>query len=89
MVMPALQDVVSVPRDAIARWRAAMALTGLGLGTSGVGLAWDFVVHEVLRQPPESIYAAPHLLIFAGVGVTGLGFLASLATVRLRARTAL
>src|SRR5438128_1711433 len=55
--------LVTVPRVAIARWRAAMGLMGLGLGTSGVGLAWDFYVHEIARDigEVESIFATPHL----------------------------
>src|SRR5438876_6067115 len=78
--------LVTVPRAAIARWRAAMGLMGLGLGTSGVGLAWDFYVHEVARDvgEGESIFASPHLVIFAGIGITALGFLLSLVSVRFR-----
>ena len=78
---------VTVPRVAIARWRAAMGLMGLGLGTSGVGLAWDFYVHEIARDvgEVESIFATPHLVIFAGLGITALGFLLSLIAVRFRA----
>ena len=77
---------VTVPRVAIARWRAAMGLMGLGLGTSGVGLAWDFYVHEIARDvgEVESIFATPHLVIFAGLGITALGFLLSLVSVRFR-----
>ena len=78
--------LVTVPRAAIARWRAAMGLMGLGLGTSGVGLAWDFYVHEIARDvgEVESIFATPHLVIFAGLGITALGFLLSLVSVRFR-----
>jgi len=78
--------LVTVPRVAIARWRAAMGLMGLGLGTSGVGLAWDFYVHEIARDvgEVESIFATPHLVIFAGLGITALGFLLSLVSVRFR-----
>src|SRR5438309_11993062 len=79
--------LVTVPRPAIARWRAAMGLMGLGLGTSGVGLAWDFYVHEIVRDvgEVESIFATPHLIIFAGLGITALGFLLSLIAVRFHA----
>src|SRR5438445_12677072 len=76
--------LVTVPRAAIARWRAAMGLMGLGLGTSGVGLAWDFYVHEIVRDVGgvESIFTTPHLVIFAGLGITALGFLMSIIAVR-------
>ncbi|TLZ43595.1 MAG: hypothetical protein E6K19_06890 [Methanobacteriota archaeon] len=76
--------LVTVPRAAIVRWRAAMGLMGLGLGTSGVGLTWDFYVHEIVRDvgEVESIFATPHLVIFAGIGITALGFLLSLVGVR-------
>jgi len=47
-----------------------MGLMGLGLGTSGVGLAWDFYVHEIARD--------------VGRGITALGFLLSLVSVRFR-----
>jgi hypothetical protein len=73
---------VTFPGRAVARWRAAMALMGLGLGTTTAGLGWDYYVHEIARQAGESIFAAPHLLIFAGFGISGLGFLVALAGVR-------
>jgi len=78
--------LVNVPRFAITRWRAAMGLMGSGLATSGIGLAWDFYVHEVARDAGEveSIFATPHLVIFAGIGITALGFLVSLVGVRFR-----
>jgi len=78
--------LVTVPRAAIARWRAAMGLMGLGLGTSGAGLVWAFYVHEIVRDvgEVESIFATPHLVIFAGLGITALGFLLSLIAVRFR-----
>ena len=81
------RTLVTVPRAAIVRWRAAMGLMGLGLGTSGVGLAWDFYVQEIVRDvgEVESIFATPHLVIFAGLGITALGFLLSLIAVRFRA----
>lgn len=60
-----------------------MALMGLGLGTTTSGLVWDFYVHEVERIAVESVYAEPHLLIFAGFGISALGFLAALTGVRL------
>src|SRR5437899_20957 len=43
-----------------------MGLMGAGLGTSGVGLAWDFYVHEIVRDvgEVESIFAPPHLMIW-------------------------
>ncbi len=78
------EGMVAVPRRAVVRWRAAMALLGLGLGTSVAGLGWDFVVHEVLREAQESIYAPPHMTIFAGIGIAGLGFLVALFGARLR-----
>ncbi len=63
-----------------------MGLIGSGLATSGAGLAWDFYVHEIARDvgEVESIFATPHLVIFAGIGITALGFLVSLVGVRLR-----
>ncbi len=76
--------MVSVPRAAVARWRAAMALMGLGLGTSFSGLGWDYYVHEIVHEAAESIYAPPHMLIFAGIGLTALGFLVALAGTRFR-----
>src|SRR5881396_1497723 len=80
--------LVTVPRAALARWRAAMGLMGLGLGTSGAGLAWDFYVHEIVRNvgEVESIFATPHLVIITGLGITALGFLLSLIAVRFRAQ---
>ena len=73
-----------LPRRILVRWRSAMALMGLGLGTTTSGLAWDFYVHEIERVAVESVYAAPHLLIFACFGISALGFLAALTGVRLR-----
>ncbi len=81
-------DIVAVPRRTIARWREATALLGLGLVTSGVGLAWDYVVHEILREPPESIAALPHLVVFLGIAISGLAFLVALPGLRLRAASA-
>jgi hypothetical protein len=77
-------NIVSIPRRVVTRWRTAMALIGLGLATTMVGLGWDFYVHEIARVAGESIYAAPHLLIFAGFGISGLGFLIALAGIRFR-----
>jgi len=79
----AAKGMVAVPRRAVARWRAAMALLGLGLGISVAGLGWDFIVHEILDEVQESIYAPPHMTIFAGIGVAGLGFLVALFGTRL------
>ena len=79
------EGMVAVPRRAVARWRAAMALLGLGLGISVAGLGWDFIVHEIRAEVQESIYAPPHLTIFAGIGVAGLGFLVALLGTRFRA----
>ncbi|MGQ0797873.1 MAG: hypothetical protein ACT4OI_08450 [Methanobacteriota archaeon] len=73
---------VTIPGRAVARWRGAMALMGLGLATTTAGLGWDFYVHEVAREAGESIFAAPHLLIFVGFALSGLGFLVALAGVR-------
>jgi hypothetical protein len=77
--------ILTAPWRAVARWRMAMAIMGLGLGTTTVGLGWDYYVHEVVREVTEveSMFAAPHLLIFAGFAITGLGFLWALAGVRL------
>ncbi|HKZ98909.1 MAG TPA: hypothetical protein VJ326_04890 [Thermoplasmata archaeon] len=75
-------DLVNIPRRAIARLRSAMALMGLGLATTTTGLGWDFYVHEIVKEAGESIFAAPHLLIFAGFGLTALGFLGGLIGVR-------
>lgn len=80
----ATDNMVTIPRRTIARWRAATALVGLGQATSFVGLGWDYYVHEIARVPPESLFAAPHLLIFGGIGVSALGFLLSLVGLRLR-----
>src|SRR5438552_16424687 len=69
--------LVTVPRAAIARWRAAMGLMGLGLGTCGVGLVWDCYVHAIARDvgEVESIFVTPPVIIFAGIGITALGSL--------------
>jgi hypothetical protein len=77
--------IVTAPRDAVSRWRRAMALMGLGLGTTTVGLGWDFYVHEVAQEVAavEALLATPHIPIFAGFVITGLGFLWALAGVRL------
>ena len=82
--MEMVASVVSISRRALARWRSAMALMGLGLGTTTAGLGWDFYVHEMVKEAAESIYAAPHMLIFAGFGISALGFLAALAGIRFR-----
>ncbi len=73
--------IAVVSRRAVSRLRGAMALMGLGLGTSGTGLAWDFYVHEIAKEAGavESIFATPHLVIFAGIGIIALGFLWALA----------
>src|SRR2546422_5626201 len=57
--------LVTVPRAPIARGRPAMGFMGLGPGTSGVGLAWAFYVHDTVEDVggPESIFAPPHLII--------------------------
>ena len=41
------------------------------------GLVGDLYQHEIVGFSPEleSIYAPVHLLIFGGIGITGLGFL--------------
>lgn len=77
--------IVTAPRAAVRRWRTGMALMGLGLGTSTIGLGWDFYVHEIAREAAEveSIFAPPHIPIFIGFLITGLGFLWSLARIRL------
>ncbi len=77
--------MVAISRRAILRWREAMVVLGLGLGVSGARLAWDYIVHEVLHEPAESIGAPPHVLIFLGIGVMGLAFLRGLGGPRLRA----
>ena len=77
-------NVASIPRRAFARWRSAMALMGLGLGTTTAGLGWDYYVHEVAHTVGESLIAAPHLLIFAGFGISALGFLTALTGIRFR-----
>jgi predicted acyltransferase len=76
--------IETASRGLVARWRTAMALMGLGLGTTTAGFGWDYYVHEVVKQVTEveSMFAPPHLLIFAGFGITGLGFLWALARVR-------
>jgi hypothetical protein len=80
--------IVTSFKDAGARWRQAMVVMGLGLGTSGVGLAWDYYVHEIAKEvhAVESIFAAPHVPIFAGIMITALGFLWALARVRVSSR---
>src|SRR2546425_11706478 len=57
---------------------------GFGPWDLRVGLAWDFYVHEIVRDvgEVESIFATPHLVIFAGLGITALGFLLSIISVR-------
>jgi len=71
-------NLVTVPRRAVVRWRSAMALMGLGLATTTAGLGWDYYVHEIAQEAGESIFAAPHLLIFAGFATSAVGFLAAL-----------
>ena len=73
---------VTVSDRAVSRWRAAMALMGLGLVTTTEGLGWDYYVHEIVREAGESMFAAAHLLIFVGFALSGLGFLVALAGVR-------
>lgn len=65
----------------IARWMwkrlgLAFFVMAAGLASSLVGLAWDFYGHEIVGVSAdlESIYAAPHLLIFGGIGLTAFGF---------------
>jgi len=76
----------SVPKAILGRLRAAMAAMGAGLATSTAGLCWDYYVHEVVKEVTEveSMFAAPHLLIFAGFAITGLGFLGALVASRFR-----
>jgi hypothetical protein len=79
---------VTAVKDVEARWRQAMTVMGLGLATSGFGLAWDYYVHEIVREvhTVESIFAAPHIPIFVGIMITGLGFLWALAGLRISSR---
>lgn len=71
-------DIVTVPRRTLGVWRATMTLMGLGQATSFAGLGWDYYVHEIVRVTGEPFAALPHLVIFAGIGVTALGFLLAL-----------
>lgn len=75
-------DIATVPRRKLGVWRAAMTLMGLGQATSFGGLGWDYYVHEIIHTPPEAFAAPPHLLIFAGIGITALGFLVALLRLR-------
>ena len=56
------------------------ALVGAGLGLATVGLGWDFYAHEIAGLPAalESIFAPPHLAIFAGVAVAVVAYLLAL-----------
>jgi hypothetical protein len=61
-------------------WRRlglAFFVMAAGLAASFVGLGWDFYGHEIqeVSADLESVFAAPHLLIFGGIGITALGFL--------------
>ncbi len=73
------EPFASIPKAALRRLKASMATIATGLGTTTLGLGWDYYVHEVVKQVTEveSMFAAPHLLIFAGFAITGLGFLAA------------
>ena len=55
----------------------AFLVMGGGLAVGMAGLVGDFYQHEIAGFSPEleSIYAPVHLLIFGGIGLTGLGFL--------------
>lgn len=55
----------------------AFLLMAGGLTASVAGFVGDFYEHEIagFSAELESIYAPVHLLIFAGIGLTGLGFL--------------
>ena len=55
----------------------AFLVMGGGLAIAITGLVGDFYQHEIAGFSPEleSIYAPVHLLIFGGIGLTGLGFL--------------
>lgn len=77
-------DIVTVPRRILGAWRVAMTLMGLGQATSFAGLGWDYDVHEIVRVTSEPFAAPPHLLIFAGIAVTALGFLVALLGTRWR-----
>jgi hypothetical protein len=79
---------VTASGDAGAHWRQAMAVMGFGLLSSGIGLAWDYYVHEIAKDvhTVESIFAPPHIPIFAGIMITGLGFLWALARLRVSSR---
>ena len=74
----------AVPKAILRRLRAAIAAMGAGLATSTAGLGWDYHVHEIAKEAAkvESILAPPHLLIFAGFAITGLGFLGALVASR-------
>ncbi len=74
----------AVPKAILRRLRAATAAMGAGLATSTAGLGWDYYVHEIAKEAAkvESILAPPHLLIFAGFAITGLGFLGALVASR-------
>ncbi len=62
----------------------AFLVMAAGLGMSGLGLVADFYQHEIAGFSPEleSILAPVHLLIFGGIGLTGLGFLLGAVSLR-------
>lgn len=76
------QQIASVSKRVLNRVQTAMGMMGAGLGTSTAGLGWDYYVHEIAKEAGESIFAAPHLRIFVGFGITGLGFLVALVGAR-------
>ena len=53
------------------------ALVGAGLGLATIGLGWDFYAHEIagVAAELESIFAPPHMAIFAGVAVAVVAYL--------------
>jgi len=71
------------------RLDAPFALVGAGLGLAAVGLGWDFYAHEIagVSAELESIFAPPHVPIFAGVTVALLAYLWALWRIVRPART--
>lgn len=69
----------------------AFLVMAVGLSASVVGTAGDYYQHEIagFSVELESIFAPVHLLIFGGIGLTGLGFLVGALALRRQGTTPL